>query len=48
MSDLLLIGNFFVGLINLVVLISVASQLVDIEADLYYYNEKNGEDDDVG
>lgn len=39
MSDVLLLANFFLSLINLVILVSVASQLVDIEADLYYYSE---------
>lgn len=46
MSDVLLLANFFLGLINLVVVISVASQLVDIESDLYYYNECKGKKDD--
>ena len=48
MSDLLLLSNFFLDLIILVIVISVASQLVDIEADLYYYTEVKckGEDDD--
>ena len=46
MSDLLLLSNFFLDLIILVIVISVASQLVDIEADLYYYNECKGDDGD--
>ena len=48
MSELLLLSNFFLNLIILVVVVSVASQLVDLEADLYYYTEVkcDGDDDD--
>ena len=48
MMDLLLLGNFFLGLINLCLLISIGSQLIDLEADLYYYSECKckGDDDD--
>ena len=45
MSELLLLSNFFLNLVILVVVVSVASQLVDIEADLYYYFERDGDDD---
>ena len=47
MSDVLLLASFFLGLINLVLLISIGSQLIDLEADLYYYSEmkNNGEND---
>lgn len=50
MIDLLLLGNFFLGLINLCLLISIGSQLIDIGADLYYYSECKckGEIDDDG
>lgn len=48
MMDLLLLANLFVSLINLCLLISIGSQLIDLEADLYYYSECKckGEDDD--
>ena len=48
MMDLLLLANFVLGLINLCLLISIGSQLIDLEADLYYYSELKGkgEDDD--
>lgn len=44
MSNLILIGTFFIALINLVILINISSQLIDIRADLYYYNETEDED----
>ena len=40
MSNLIIIGTFFIALINFILLINVSSQLLDIQADLYYYNEK--------
>ena len=46
MMDLLLLANFVLGLINLCLLISIGSQLISIEADLYYYNECQGDDGD--
>ena len=46
MSDVLLLANFFLNLIVLVVVISVAGQMVDIEADLYYYSELKDKGDD--
>lgn len=50
MGDLLLISTFFVSLINLVLIISANSELIDIQADLYYYSEQKvrGKDDEVG
>ena len=49
MSDVLLLANFFLGLINLAILISIGSQLIDLEADLYYYSECKckGDNDDI-
>lgn len=44
MSNLVIIGIFFVGLINLVMLINISSQLIDIQADLYYYSERKGDE----
>ena len=47
MTDILLITIFFICLINLVLVIGMFSQLLDLQADLYYYSElKNGGDDD--
>ena len=48
MSDLLLLSNFFLDLIILVIVISIGSQLVDLEADLYYYTEVKCKGDDDG
>lgn len=44
MTDILLITIFFVVLINLILTISVCSQLMNIQADLYYYSEMKGEE----
>jgi len=48
MMDLLLLASFVLSLINLALLISIGSQLIDIETDLYYYTEVkcNGEKDE--
>ena len=50
MSDVLLLCNFFIGLIILIVELAIINDLQDIRADLYYYSEQkvNGEDDDIG
>ena len=42
--NLVIIGTFFIALINLVLLINISSQLIDIQADLYYYSEQKGEE----
>lgn len=39
MSDLLIVGVFFMNLIIIVVLLAIINDLQDIRADLYYYNE---------
>lgn len=36
---------FFAILINMILLINLSSEVLDIRADLYYYNEVNGDDD---
>lgn len=46
MNDLLVIGNFFIGLIILVVELAIINDLQEIRADLYYYNETEGADND--
>lgn len=43
MSDILLITIFFIGLVNLVLCIGMFSQILDIQADLYFYSEKKGD-----
>ena len=48
MMDLILLANLFVSLINLCLLISIGSQLIDIGADLYYYSECKCKGDDDG
>lgn len=45
MSNLILIGTFFIALINFVLLINISSHLIDIQADLYYYYESDKEDE---
>ena len=49
MSDFLVLCNFFIGLIILIVELAIISDLQDIRADLYYYEEiKHRCDDEVG
>lgn len=43
MFDLLLISIFFIGLVNLVLCIGMFSQILDIQADLYFYSEQKGD-----
>lgn len=46
-SEMLLLANFFLGLIILIVELAIISDVGDIRADLYYYTEVkcDGEDD---
>ena len=45
-SEVLLLCNFFVGLIILIVELGIISDLQVIRADLYYYSEQKGDFDD--
>lgn len=44
MSNLLLVMCFFATLLNTVLLIHISSELLDVQADLYYYMERKDED----
>ena len=46
MSDLLLLGCFFIGVLNFALLIGLHSQLIDLGADLYYYSEQKSDGDE--
>ena len=45
-SEVLLLCNFFIGLIILIVELSIISDLHSIRADLYYYSEQKSDFDD--
>lgn len=46
MSDVLLLCNFFIGLIILIVELCIINDLQDIRADLYYYSEQKSDFDE--
>ena len=46
MSEVLLLCNFFVGLIILIVELGIINDLQSIRADLYYYSEQKSVFDD--
>ena len=46
MSDVLLLCNFFVGLIILIIELAIISDLQDLRADLYYYSEQKSDFDE--
>ena len=46
MSDLIVLGTFFICLINVMMLLAIISDLQDIRADLYYYSEQKSDFDD--
>ena len=46
MSEVLLLCNFFMGLIILIVELGIISDLQSIRADLYYYSEQKSDFDD--
>ena len=46
MSGVLLLGCFFIGLIILIIQLSIINELQEIKADLYYYSEQVGGNDE--
>ena len=46
MSEMLLLANFFLGLIILVVELAIINDLQNVRADLYYYTEVKCKGDD--
>lgn len=45
MSDLIVLGTFFICLINVMILLAIINDLQYIRADLYYYSEQKSDDD---
>ena len=48
MSNLIVVGTFFICLINVIILLAIVSDLQDLRADLYYYSEQKCEGDEDG
>ncbi len=48
MSNFLVLCTFFVGLLNIIILLAVINDLEELKADLYYYSEQKCEGDADG
>ena len=45
MSNFLVLCTFFVGLLNIIILLAVINDLQELKADLYYYSEQKSDGD---
>lgn len=45
MSNFLVLCTFFVGLLNIIILLTVINDLQELKADLYYYSEQKSDGD---